>query len=129
MLSYDGQQFLGAVEILNKLRTLPSVKHHVLSADLQPTSSGVICFICGEICIDNDPNAIKFSQVFNIVKSPEGSYFCKMIYWIHWNYRLERHIQTQYFLKQTLELTLLTTAFFAISVAISLLFLRSAALY
>ncbi len=76
MLTYDGEQYLGAEQIATKLATLPKVRHQVTTADVQPTANGMLCFICGDLFVDDSPNSLKFSQVFNIVPSPTGGYYC-----------------------------------------------------
>ena len=77
MLSYDGQQFLGAAQINEKLGSLPKLKHEIKTADIQPTHNGVLCFVSGQLIIDESGNPILFSQVFHVVPSETGGYYCK----------------------------------------------------
>ena len=79
MLSFDGQWFQGAMQIVEKLASFPKVRHNPLTADMQPTTNGVLCFVCGDLYIDDSPNPIKFSQVFHIIANQAGGYYCKSL--------------------------------------------------
>ena len=76
MLSYDGQQFLGVAQIAEKLSSLPQVRHKPTTVDIQPTLNGVVCFVAGELYLDEGGNPLLFSQIFNIVPSENGGYYC-----------------------------------------------------
>ena len=79
MLSYDGNQFQGIAQIMEKLLSMPKVRHNPAACDIQPTLNGVICFVTGDLFIDEDTNPIKLSQVFNIVPNEAGGYYCNPI--------------------------------------------------
>mmetsp|Transcript_18497 Transcript_18497/g.25720 ORF Transcript_18497/g.25720 Transcript_18497/m.25720 type:complete len:257 (-) Transcript_18497:34-804(-) len=79
MLTFEGQQIMGAQNIQNKLKSLPfrQVQHKIVTMDVQPSPSangqqGIIVFICGDLTVDGGPNALKFSQVFQLLPSPQG---------------------------------------------------------
>eukprot|EP00831_Metopus_contortus_P034480 TRINITY_DN27483_c0_g1_i1.p1 TRINITY_DN27483_c0_g1~~TRINITY_DN27483_c0_g1_i1.p1 ORF type:complete len:128 (-),score=27.79 TRINITY_DN27483_c0_g1_i1:36-419(-) len=68
---------VGSEMCIRDRRRVHGVKHNVLTLDIQPTTAGgVICFVCGDLYIDESPNPIKFSEVFNIVSNPAGGFYC-----------------------------------------------------
>jgi len=80
MLTFEGEKFQGPQAIANKLAGLAFQKCKVRfsSRDSQPApGSGVLIFICGEILPENEENALRFSQVFNLQPVPNkaGSFF------------------------------------------------------
>eukprot|EP01130_Rhizamoeba_saxonica_P004091 TRINITY_DN1683_c0_g2_i1.p1 TRINITY_DN1683_c0_g2~~TRINITY_DN1683_c0_g2_i1.p1 ORF type:complete len:123 (+),score=29.39 TRINITY_DN1683_c0_g2_i1:28-396(+) len=78
MLTWESQQILGADAISEKIVGLPfqSVKHRVVSIDAQPSpGNGVLVFVSGELLIDESQNAIRFSQVFNLLPEGDANYW------------------------------------------------------
>lgn len=53
MLTFEGEQFVGAEAIVKKLTAMPvtTVKHIITTIDCQPTTaSGVLVFVVGLLC-------------------------------------------------------------------------------
>lgn len=80
MLTFEGARIQGQAEIMKKLTTLQfaTVRHQVLTIDCQPTpASGVIIFVSGNLAVDQDPNPLKFSQVFHLmpIAGQAGGFF------------------------------------------------------
>jgi len=77
MLSFEGEQFQGVNNIVEKIKGLPfqSVKHNIVKADYQPNpvNGGVIIFVTGDLFVDGSPNPLKFAQTF--VLSPAAGSF------------------------------------------------------
>merc|ERR1740121_3028617 len=80
MLTFEGEQFQGAQNIVQKLATLPfqRVQHQVLKCDCQPSGpqGGVIVSVTGNLVVDENQNPLKFAQIFHLAKGPSGNYFC-----------------------------------------------------
>ncbi|EIM89932.1 nuclear transport factor 2 [Stereum hirsutum FP-91666 SS1] len=79
MLSFEGTAIQGAAPITEKLTNLPfeRVQHKVTTMDAQPSSptvASLIVSVTGLLVIDDSPNPLQFSQVFQLI--PEGgSYY------------------------------------------------------
>ncbi|CAH7667381.1 nuclear transport factor 2 [Phakopsora pachyrhizi] len=78
MLSFEGGEFGGATNIVNKLRELPfkKVAHQVQTLDAQPStpgSNGLVVLVTGTLIVDDEATPLKFSQSFHLVK--DGSTF------------------------------------------------------
>ncbi|KAF9228741.1 nuclear transport factor 2 [Gyrodon lividus] len=79
MLTFEGQPFQGSNNILEKLVALPftQVQHKVTTIDAQPsspTSASIIVSVTGLLLVDDSPNPLNFSQVFQLI--PEsGTYY------------------------------------------------------
>jgi hypothetical protein len=76
MLSFEGQQFQGKQQILQKLVALPfqKVQHRVATVDVQPSNpqqGPLLVFVTGQLLVDEESNPQQFSQTFQLV--PEGS--------------------------------------------------------
>lgn len=75
MLTFETSQLQGAKDIVEKLVSLPfqRVTHRITTLDAQPASpSGdVLVMITGDLLIDEEQNAQRFSQVFHLI--PDGS--------------------------------------------------------
>merc|ERR1719310_2302122 len=73
MMSFEGEQFQGAANIVKKLTSLPftTMKHNVVKADYQPNpiNGGIICFVIGSLFVDSHPE-MKFQQAFQLL--PNG---------------------------------------------------------
>ena len=62
MLSFEGDQFQGVNAILTKLSSFGQIKHDIKSFDAQPSvSSGILCFVSGDLYIEGSDNAVKFA--------------------------------------------------------------------
>eukprot|EP00982_Pelagococcus_subviridis_P016483 31479-Pelagococcus_subviridis.AAC.45 len=71
-------QYKGVSAILSKIQSLPfqQVKHHVITIDCQPTpGGGVIVMVCGNLLVDAEQIPQKFSQVFQLLPSGNGSFY------------------------------------------------------
>ncbi|KAI9353145.1 nuclear transport factor 2 [Pilaira anomala] len=79
MLTFEGQQFVGASNVVEKLVSLPfqKVQHRISTTDAQPgspNSGSIIVSVTGALLIDEEQNPQMFSQTFQLV--PEnGSYW------------------------------------------------------
>lgn len=79
MLTWESNQILGVNSILEKLESLPfqKVAHKTDTIDAQPSSATVaslLVLVTGQLMVDDSPNPIPFSQVFQLM--PEnGSYY------------------------------------------------------
>ena len=61
MMSFEGEQFLGAQSILEKLHKFGTVHHKITTFDAQPTAGeGIICMISGDLSIEGG-NPLKFA--------------------------------------------------------------------
>ncbi|ORY93531.1 hypothetical protein BCR43DRAFT_497101 [Syncephalastrum racemosum] len=81
MLTFEGQQFVGAENITEKLVSLPfqKVQHRISTQDAQPgdPSNGMILVsVTGALVVDDEQNPTMFSQTFQLV--PEGN-----SYWVY----------------------------------------------
>ena len=48
MLTFENDQYMGSENILEKLNSLPSIKHAIITQDYQPTvNNGIIAFVTG----------------------------------------------------------------------------------
>ncbi|KAI9313916.1 hypothetical protein BX666DRAFT_1974766 [Dichotomocladium elegans] len=76
MLTFEGQQFSGASNIVEKLVSLPfqKVAHRISTIDAQPanpTIGSILVTVTGQLLIDEESNPQMFSQSFQLV--PEGT--------------------------------------------------------
>ncbi|SCU84128.1 LAME_0F08548g1_1 [Lachancea meyersii CBS 8951] len=75
MLTFETTQLQGAKDIVEKLVSLPfqKVGHRISTLDAQPASPNgdVLVMITGDLLIDEEQNAQRFSQVFHLM--PEGN--------------------------------------------------------
>ncbi|GLB35438.1 putative nuclear transport factor 2 (NTF2) [Lyophyllum shimeji] len=76
MLSWEGSPLVGANSITEKLTSLPfsKVQHKVTTLDAQPSSptvASLIVSVTGLLVVDDSPNPLQFSQVFQLI--PDGS--------------------------------------------------------
>ncbi|XXQ33590.1 Nuclear transport factor 2 [Plasmodiophora brassicae] len=80
MLTFEGEAFMGAENIGNKLNSLPfrKVVHSIKTMDIQPSGcNGILIVVCGDLKIDDDANPLKYSQTFHILPTQQGSW------WVH----------------------------------------------
>ncbi|ABN64520.1 nuclear transport factor 2 [Scheffersomyces stipitis CBS 6054] len=75
MLTFETSQLQGAKDIVEKLVSLPfqKVAHRISTLDAQPASpSGdILVMVTGELLIDEEQNAQRYSQVFHLI--PDGN--------------------------------------------------------
>ncbi|TIB65864.1 hypothetical protein E3P78_00343 [Wallemia ichthyophaga] len=79
MLTWESNQILGVNSILEKLESLPfqKVAHKTDTIDAQPSSGSVaslLVLVTGQLMVDDSPNPIPFSQVFQLMPE-DGSYY------------------------------------------------------
>merc|ERR1712129_155041 len=79
MLSWEGEQFQGAQNIVQKIVSLPfqRVQHQVVKCDCQPGlgDNGVMVFVIGKLLVDDNQNPLMFAQTFNLRPTPGGGYY------------------------------------------------------
>jgi len=76
MLTFEGSPIQGVNAIIEKLTGLPfsKVEHKVTTLDAQPSSQTVaslIVNVTGLLVVDDSPNPLQFSQVFQLI--PDGA--------------------------------------------------------
>jgi hypothetical protein len=77
MLSFEGEQFQGIANILGKFASFGQIRHDLKSFDGQPTvNNGILCFVSGDLYIDQSENPVKFAQVFLLVPGGSFGYYC-----------------------------------------------------
>jgi len=79
MLTWENTQIQGAKNIIEKLATLPfgKVVHKVQTTDVQPSNPEVpslMVLVTGLLVVDDSPNALQFSQTFQLIPD-SGSYY------------------------------------------------------
>jgi len=79
MLSWEGTPIQGAAAITEKITSLPftKVQHKVTTLDTQPSSptiASLIVSVTGLLVVDDSPNPLQYSQVFNLIPDG-GSYY------------------------------------------------------
>ena len=76
MMSFEGQQFQGPGDIVQKLASVGAVKHTVKSRDLQPTFSenALVIFVTGTVSISGD-NPVHYSELFILVSTAPQQYY------------------------------------------------------
>lgn len=79
MLTFEGQKFLGAQNITAKLTSLPfqQCQHHITTVDCQPSgpAGGMVVFVSGNLQLAGEQHALKFSQMFHLIPTPQGSFY------------------------------------------------------
>ncbi|XP_009769270.1 nuclear transport factor 2B [Nicotiana sylvestris] len=79
MLSFEGQKLQGSEDISAKLNALPfgQCRHAISTIDSQPSSfsGGVIVFVSGSIQLLGEDYPLRFSQMFHLIPTMEGSFF------------------------------------------------------
>ncbi|KAJ3671478.1 hypothetical protein LUZ60_007557 [Juncus effusus] len=79
-LSFEGQKIFGVEEIHLKLTGLPfdQCKHFISTIDSQPSfvvDGGMIVFVTGHLQLSGEEHPLKFSQMFQLIPTQEGSFF------------------------------------------------------
>ncbi|XP_074275225.1 nuclear transport factor 2B-like [Silene latifolia] len=79
MLTFEGQPFMGAQNIVGKLAGLPfdQCKHHISTTDCQPSGppGALIVFVSGNLQLAGEQHPLKFSQMFHLMPTPQGSFY------------------------------------------------------
>ncbi|KAK2992900.1 hypothetical protein RJ639_030028 [Escallonia herrerae] len=79
MLTFEGQQILGAQNIVSKLASLPfdQCKHTIATVDCQPSgpAGGMLVFVSGHLRLSGEQHELKFSQMFHLMPTPQGSFY------------------------------------------------------
>ncbi|XP_010680019.2 nuclear transport factor 2B [Beta vulgaris subsp. vulgaris] len=80
MLSFEGQKFLGGQNIVGKLTSLPfeQCKHSITTIDCQlsgPNGTTLIVFVSGNLQLAGEQHPLKFSQMFYLLPTPQGSFY------------------------------------------------------
>ncbi|KAK7359364.1 hypothetical protein VNO77_01321 [Canavalia gladiata] len=79
MLTFEGQKIQGAPNIVAKLTSLPfqQCHHSISTVDCQPSgpNAGMLVFVSGNLQLAGEQHALKFSQMFHLIPTPQGSYY------------------------------------------------------
>ncbi|KAL9246019.1 hypothetical protein vseg_019603 [Gypsophila vaccaria] len=79
MLTFEGQPHMGAQNIVGKLTSLPfdQCKHLVSTTDCQPSGppGALLVFVSGQLQVSGEQHALKFSQMFHLMPTPQGSFY------------------------------------------------------
>ncbi|KAG0476767.1 hypothetical protein HPP92_013145 [Vanilla planifolia] len=79
MLSFEGAKTQGVAAITAKLTGLPfqQCHHNISTIDCQPSgpTGGVLVFVSGSLQLAGEQHALKFSQMFHLIPTPQGSFF------------------------------------------------------
>ncbi|CAH8320493.1 unnamed protein product [Eruca vesicaria subsp. sativa] len=79
MLTFEGQKIQGVQGIVTKLTSLPfqQCKHNISTVDCQPSgpASAMLVFVSGNLQLAGEEHALKFSQMFHLMPTPQGSFY------------------------------------------------------
>ncbi|KAK1423237.1 hypothetical protein QVD17_18534 [Tagetes erecta] len=79
MLTFEGQKTQGSLNIVTKLTSLPfqQCKHIISTVDCQPSgpAGGMLVFVSGNLQLAGEQHALKFSQMFHLLPTPQGSFY------------------------------------------------------
>ncbi|CAL0333102.1 unnamed protein product [Lupinus luteus] len=79
MLTFEGQKIQGAQNIVAKLTSLPFQQclHKITTVDCQPSgvNAAMLVFVSGNLQLAGEQHALKFSQMFHLIPTPQGSYY------------------------------------------------------
>ena len=81
MLTFEGEQFQGSPNILNKLRAVGKVVHEIKSMDVQPSATGnaLVIFVTGSVRIgDANSNPLHFCEMFQLVSTGPNAYYGRL---------------------------------------------------
>eukprot|EP01029_Cantina_marsupialis_P027848 TRINITY_DN774084_c0_g1_i1.p1 TRINITY_DN774084_c0_g1~~TRINITY_DN774084_c0_g1_i1.p1 ORF type:complete len:253 (-),score=69.46 TRINITY_DN774084_c0_g1_i1:900-1628(-) len=76
MMTFEDSMLVGKADTLEKLNSLPALKHDIKTVDIQPVSGSDVLLVVvgGELAIlENPPMA--FAQVFQLVTNGSGGYY------------------------------------------------------
>ena len=69
MLTYEGEPIKGVGSIMEKLGSLPDIRHEIVTFDAQPSvNDGILWMIGGSLYIDGGDVPVKFAQTFHLQK-------------------------------------------------------------
>ncbi|XP_008806416.1 nuclear transport factor 2B-like [Phoenix dactylifera] len=79
MLTFEGAKTQGAQAIAAKLASLPfqQCMHNISTVDCQPSgpAGGMLVFVSGSLQLAGEQHPLKFSQMFHLMPTPQGSFF------------------------------------------------------
>ena len=79
MLSFEGQKIQGSHNIVAKLTSLPfqQCQHSITTVDSQPSgvNAAMLVFVSGNLQLAGEQHSLKFSQMFHLIPTPQGSYY------------------------------------------------------
>ncbi|CAI9093172.1 OLC1v1028605C1 [Oldenlandia corymbosa var. corymbosa] len=79
MLTFEGQKIQGSQNIVAKLTSLPfpQCQHTISTVDCQPSgpAGGMLVFVSGTLQLPGEQHALKFSQMFHLMPTPQGSFY------------------------------------------------------
>ncbi|KAK4454135.1 nuclear transport factor 2 [Podospora aff. communis PSN243] len=77
MLTFQSDQLMGAASIGEKLAGLPFTKvvHKYDRTDAQPTPSGILIVVAGQLLVDDGEQPLSYTQTFLLAQDPSGSYY------------------------------------------------------
>ncbi|OVA17482.1 Nuclear transport factor 2 [Macleaya cordata] len=79
MLTFEGEKIQGSQNIVAKLAGLPfqQCKHNITTVDCQPSGpvGGMLVFVSGNLTLAGEQHSLKFSQMFHLMPTPQGSFF------------------------------------------------------
>ncbi|KAK9750012.1 hypothetical protein RND81_02G166300 [Saponaria officinalis] len=79
MLSFEGEPFMGAQNIVGKLTSLPftQCKHNISTTDCQPSGppGALLVFVSGMLQLSGEQHSLKFSQMFHLMPTPQGNFY------------------------------------------------------
>jgi hypothetical protein len=82
MMSFEGDGFQGANNIVGKLVALPfqKIAHSIKSLDVHPSGANTILIaVNGDLKVDDEANLIKFCQFFHLIPTDETF----SDFWVH----------------------------------------------
>lgn len=89
MLTFETSQLQGTKNILEKLISLPfqKVSHKVSTLDAQPASPNgdILVMVTGELFVDEETNAQRYSQVFHLIPDGESYYVLNDIFRLNYS--------------------------------------------
>lgn len=90
MLTFEASQVQGAKSIVEKLIGLPfqKVVHRITTLDAQPaspTGGDIIVMVTGELLVDEEQNAQRYSQVFHLVPEEQSFYVFNDIFRLNYS--------------------------------------------
>ncbi|KAG0500277.1 hypothetical protein HPP92_000349 [Vanilla planifolia] len=79
MLTFEGATSQGSGAIAAKLTGLPfqQCQHNISTIDFQPSGpgGGIIVFVSGSLQLAGEQYSLKFSQMFHLIPTPQGSFY------------------------------------------------------
>ena len=79
MLTFEGEKVQGGQAISDKLNALcfQQCLHLVSTVDCQPSGpvGGMVVFVSGNLKLPDEEHLLKFSQMFHLLPTPQGSFF------------------------------------------------------